>query len=333
VSELLATHSLGKRFLLSGSGGYVKAVDGVSLTVAEGETLGVVGESGCGKTTLARLVLRLVEPTAGSVLFSGYDVTLLRKDQLRRLRSEMQLVFQDPTSSLNPRMNVQAALERPLRIHRTDLGASDRRELVSEMLVKVGLRPEHAVRYPHQFSGGQRQRICVARALMVHPRLLVLDEPTSALDVSVQAQILNLLRRLQSEFGLSYLYISHDLSTVRYMSDRVAVMYLGRVVELTTAEQVFTSALHPYTRALMAAVLAPDPSCRGRAAVLGGEVPSSIAPPTGCHFHPRCPQEAAVCKEAVPELRAIAGPVAHLVACHQRGGGAVPRPGDPAVFS
>jgi oligopeptide transport system ATP-binding protein len=280
--------------------------------VQAGETLGLVGESGCGKTTIGRLALRLLEPTSGTVAFAGRDLASLPRGELRRVRAQMQIVFQNPFASLNPRMSVEEIVARPLLIHE-GLGAAARRGRVAELLEQVGLRPEHARRYPHEFSGGQRQRIAIARALSVHPRLLVLDEPTSALDVSVQAQILNLLRSLQAAMGLTYLFISHDLAAVRHMSDRVAVMYLGRVVETAPAETLFAAPRHPYTRALMSAIPVTDPRARRERLRLTGDIPSPIRLPSGCAFHTRCPIAAERCRVERPELRPIGDA---MVACH-----------------
>jgi oligopeptide/dipeptide ABC transporter ATP-binding protein len=310
---LLTTRALVKRFPVEGSRDVVHAVAGVDLDVFPGETLGLVGESGCGKTTIGRLVLRLLEPTEGGVSFDGRDLSSLPRSELRRVRARMQIVFQNPFASLNPRMSVEEILERPLRIHER-LSGAQRRARVAELLAQVGLRPEHAGRYPHEFSGGQRQRIAIARALSVHPRFLVLDEPTSALDVSVQAQILNLLRSLQGAMGLTYLFISHDLAAVRHMSDRVAVMYLGRVVETAPAEALFAAPRHPYTRALMSAIPVTTPSARRERLRLVGDIPSPIRPPPGCAFHTRCPLAVERCRIERPELRATAE--SGSVACH-----------------
>jgi len=293
----------------------LRAVDAVSLKVMPGETLGLVGESGCGKSTLGRLLLRLYKPTSGTVYFEGQDITELSQTALRPIRREMQIIFQDPYSSLNPRMTVEAALAEPLRVHRLVSSKSETQQRVASLLERVGLRPEHMRRYPHEFSGGQRQRIGIARALAVSPSFIVADEPVSALDVSIQAQIVNLLRDLQEELGLSYLFIAHNLQIVEYVSHRVAVMYLGRVVELATSQQIYESPRHPYTQALLSAAPEPDPSSRKKRILLEGDVPSPLDPPTGCAFHPRCPiAQKGLCDREVPELRRLAQ--GHEAACH-----------------
>jgi oligopeptide/dipeptide ABC transporter ATP-binding protein len=316
---LLAVSQLTKHFpirrgLFGREAGAVRAVDGVSLHVARGETLGIVGESGCGKTTLGRCILRLIEPTSGQIHFDGIDVRSLDSTSLRRLRRRMQIIFQDPFSSLNPRMTVGAIVREGLTIHKLAAGAeADRR--VRQLLEEVGLRPEYASRYPHEFSGGQRQRIGIARALAVEPELIVCDEPVSALDVSVQAQVINLLQDLQRDRGLTYIFIAHDLSVVEHIATRVAVMYLGKIVELAAAADVYREPLMPYTQALLSAVPVPDPAATRDRIVLTGDVPSPANPPSGCVFHPRCPHPAkdAACTVIVPPLEDKAP--GHVAAC------------------
>jgi len=292
--------------------GAVKAVDGVSFAIASGEVLGLVGESGCGKTTTGRCILRLLEPTSGDVVFEGRDITTIDRRGLRRLRREMQIIFQDPYSSLNPRLTVGSMLAEALRIHRIAEGKAAR-ERIDELLEVVGLYPSHAGRYPHEFSGGQRQRIGIARALSVNPRFIVCDEPVSALDVSVQAQVINLLRDLQDEFDLTYLFIAHDLAVVEHISDRVAAMYLGKLMETASSDELYRNPLHPYTKALLAAIPVPEPGGGRERIELEGDVPSPADPPSGCPFHPRCPIATAECAEIVPEFREVSRD--HWVAC------------------
>jgi len=318
-NNILVVEGLKKYFPLGSDffgrpAGFVKALDGVDLTVKRGETLGMVGESGCGKSTLGRCILRLEEPTAGRIYFEGKDIFALDRRSLRAMRRNMQVIFQDPDSSLNPRKIVRRIVGEAFRVHGL-LTPSERRERVRELLNVVGLLPEHGDRYPHEFSGGQRQRICFARALALNPKLIVADEPVSALDVSIRAQVLNLLVSLQSRFNLTYLFISHDLSVVRHISDRVAVLYLGRLAELAPASILYERPAHPYTQALLSSIPVPGPNPPKRREKLEGDVPSPIHPPTGCAFHPRCRQRMEICSRDVPAI--IEVECGHRVACHR----------------
>jgi oligopeptide/dipeptide ABC transporter ATP-binding protein len=310
--EDLAVHFPVRQGVFSKIAGYVRAVDGVSFDIPKGQTLSLVGESGSGKTTTGRAILRLIEPTRGKVTFYDKDVLALDKKSMRSLRKEMQLIFQDPYGSLNPRMTVSSVLAEALKAHGL-VEKSDRRERILELLKLVGLPPEAADRYPNEFSGGQRQRIGIARALAVEPSLIIADEPVSALDVSIQAQILNLLKDLQEKLGLTYLFIGHDLSVIQHISDHVAVMYLGRIVEIGTREDIFNHPKHPYTKALLSAVPTPDPSRMLDRQILSGDIPSPIAPPSGCHFHPRCPDCQDSCSQSLPILTPFSD--THRVAC------------------
>lgn len=319
VKDLKKHFPIRRGFFTSRTVGYVKAVDGVSFYIREGETLGLVGESGCGKTTTGRLILRAYDPTAGDIWFTDrnlgrVNVPALDKQHLKQLRQNMQLIFQDPYSSLNPRMTLLEIVGEPLYVNKVAQG-SEMKDQVAELLRVVGLRPEYMSRYPHAFSGGQRQRIGVARALALNPQLVVCDEPVSALDVSVQAQILNLLQDLQQKFGLTYLFISHDLSVVEHISDRVAVMYVGKLVESATTTELFINPRHPYTEALLSAVPKPDPRIRTEPIVLPGEVADPANPPSGCYFHPRCQYQKDYCATEEPALREIAPE--HFVSCHR----------------
>jgi oligopeptide/dipeptide ABC transporter ATP-binding protein len=314
---LLCVENLVKYFplsrgLFSRRDTWVRAVDGVSFELRKGESLGLVGESGCGKSTVGRLVLRLLEPTSGRIFFLGSDLTAMGDDQVRGLRRHMQIIFQDPYSSLDPRMRVSDIVTEPLRAFGR-LSRSQRRERAAWLLERVGLKAADLDRFPHEFSGGQRQRIGIARALAIRPQMIVADEPVSALDVSIQAQVLNLLRDLQEEFGLSYIFISHDLSVVQHVCDRVAVMYLGRIVELAPVEAFSKAPLHPYTRALLGAVPVPDPRRKIKLELLEGDMPSPVSPPPGCAFHPRCPHAMEMCRRARPDL--LPASDGHHVAC------------------
>jgi oligopeptide transport system ATP-binding protein len=319
-SPLLRVVGLKKYFpltrgLLSRVYGHVKAVDDVSFDIFPGETLGLVGESGSGKTTIGRCILRLIEPTEGQVLFEGQDVLKLGREEMRKRRRDMQIIFQDPFASLNPRMTVGAIVGEPLAIHKIARG-KERTERVEALLEMTGLDPRYTRRYPHEFSGGQRQRIGIARALALDPKLIVCDEPVSALDVSIQAQVINLLQDLQERLGLTYLFIAHDLSVVEHISSRVAVLYLGKMMELAEAKELYTNAKHPYTKALLSAVPVPDPDVKKQRILLQGDIPTPINPPAGCVFHTRCPEVIDVCRSVIPLMEQKGGAPGHVAACH-----------------
>jgi oligopeptide transport system ATP-binding protein len=310
--KLVQVKKLVKHFPVDNSDDVVKAVDGVSFDVLAGETLGLVGESGCGKSTVGRCILRLIEPTSGEVLFEGRNVLSLNKNELRPLRREMQIIFQDPYASLNPRLSILSIISEPLVIHKIG-NKSEQKDRVAELLKKVGLDPDYMYRYPHEFSGGQRQRLGVARALALNPKLIIADEPVSALDVSVQAQVVNLLQDLQQEFGLTYLFISHGLAVVEHISNRVAVMYLGKIVEIADSVELYENPQHPYTKALLSAIPIPDPKRKRDRIILKGDVPTPINPPSGCRFRTRCPIASEECAKIEPEMKEMSD--GHFAAC------------------
>ena len=319
VETLLTVRDLTKHFEMKrgffwGEPAKVHAVDGVSFDLHRGETLGLVGESGCGKSTTGRLILRLIEPTAGSIRFEDVDILRTGKKEMRALRQRMQIIFQDPYSSLNPRMTVEQIVGEGIVIHKLCKTRAERRERVADLLQKVGLSPEHMQRYPHEFSGGQRQRVGIARALAVNPKLIIADEPISALDVSIQAQVINLLEDLQEQFNLTYLFIAHDLRVVEHISDRVAVMYLGQIAELADSTELYANPMHPYTQALLSAIPIPDPTTKRKRIILEGDPPSVINPPSGCRFHTRCHKRFERCDKELPTLREVAPQ--HWAACH-----------------
>jgi len=314
VKGLTKHFPITKGIIFSKQVGAVQAVDNINFNIKKGETLGMVGESGCGKSTTGRLILRLIEPTRGEVIFDGKSVYSLKGQEVRRLRRDMQIIFQNPYASLNPRMTIGDIIAEPITVHKIYTKRSEINKRIRELLDIVGMLPSYSERYPHEFSGGQRQRIGIARALAVNPKFIVADEPVSALDVSIQAQVLNLLKDLQKEFKLTYLFIAHNLSTVEHISDRVAVMYLGKMVELTTGKELYANPKHPYTEALMSAIPVPDPSYKKDRRILEGDVPSPVNPPSGCRFHTRCWKVMDICKQVDPEFLDIGNE--HFVACH-----------------